>query len=523
MNTNNKMLKSVCEKIYQIVSENDGKVDRNSFLKCLQERGILSDDPRIHEFLKKVKQYQSKNKCQLDKESFIDCISQNISIIEDSFTGNNIIPNFHELTDDLQTIYEKCKVNEDGKMADYIPQLAKQNPKHFGLSVCTISGQRINIGDTDVQFCVQSCCKPINYCLALEEHDKEYVHKHVGREPSGSEFNALKLNTRGLPHNPLINSGAIMTCSLIQNTKPASDRFDYVTEMWEKMAGNFSLGYSNSVYLSERMSADRNFALAYFMNENNAFPENTNLLDVLEFYFQCCSLKINTNALSVVAATLANGGVCPLTGKQVISPETVKHCLSMMYSCGMYDYSGEFAFKIGLPAKSGVAGGIFVVIPNVMGICTYSPRLDQYGNSIRGVQFFTELTKTFNFHNFDNLKNTDHGKKDPRERKDKDDITSEEIIKYSSLGDVSALKRVSITNGDFSHGDYDNRTPLHLACSNGHLNVVKYLIEQGNLKDINPIDRWGGTPYDDAVRENHVEVTKYLTTKNGMSGDDLQK
>ena len=172
--------------------------------------------------------------------------------------------------------YEKCKKETSGKMADYIPQLAKQNPKHFGLSVCTISGQRINIGDTKIQFCVQSCCKPLNYCLALEEHDKEYVHKHVGREPSGSEFNALKLNTRGLPHNPLINSGAIMTCSLIQNSKPASDRFDYVTDMWEKMAGNFELGYSNSVYLSERMSADRNFALAYFMNENTNTNEVSN-------------------------------------------------------------------------------------------------------------------------------------------------------------------------------------------------------------------------------------------------------
>ena len=157
-----------------------------------------------------------------------------------------------------------------------------------------------------------------------------------------------------------------------------------------------------------------------------------------------------------------------------------------------------------------------------MGICTYSPRLDEYGNSIRGVEFFTELTKVFNFHNFDNLKNTDHGKKDPRERKDKEEITSEEIIKYSSLGDVSALKRLSITNGDFSHGDYDNRTPLHLACSNGHLNVVKYLIEQGNLKDINPVDRWGGTPYDDAVRENHIEVSKYLITKGGVSGADMK-
>ncbi len=519
MNTNNKMLKSVCEKIYQNVSETDGKVHKANFIKNLKKRGILQDDPRITEFLNKVNQYHG----YLDKDTFIDCISENISIIEECFTQNNIIPKFEEFCNDLMQIYEKCKKETSGKMADYIPQLAKQNPEHFGVSVCTVDGQRLNIGNSNIDFCVQSCCKPINYCLALDEHDKEYVHKHVGREPSGSEFNALKLNTKGLPHNPLINSGAIMTCSLIQREKAASDRFDYVTEMWEKMAGNLKLGYSNSVYLSERMSADRNFALAYFMNENNAFPKNTNLLDVLEFYFQCCSLKINTNAMSVVAATLANGGVCPLTGKQVISSETVKHCLSMMYSCGMYDYSGEFAFKIGLPAKSGVAGGIFVVIPNVMGICTFSPRLDDYGNSVRGVKLFTEITKKFNFHNFDNLKNTDHGKIDPRVIKSLDEFTAEQIIKYSSLGDVSALKRIRITNGDLSHGDYDNRTPLHLACSNGHLNVVKYLIEQGNLKDVNPVDRWGGTPYDDAIRENHIEVSKYLTTKNGISGSEMEK
>jgi len=523
MNTNNKMLQSVCEKIFQIVSKNDGKVDRASFMHCLENRGILQDDPRIAEFLKKIKQYQSKQQCQLDKKNFIDCISENISIIESTFTESNVIPNFPEFSSDLLTIYKECKANNLGKMADYIPQLAKQNPDHFGLSVCTISGQRLNIGDTSVKFCVQSCCKPLNYCLALEEHDKEYVHKHVGREPSGSVFNALKLNTKGLPHNPLINAGAIMTCSLIKRKEAAADRFDYVTEMWEKMAGNFELGYSNSVYLSERMTADRNFALAYFMNENNAFPKDTNILDILEFYFQCCSLKIDTNALSIVAATLANGGVCPLTGEQVLSPQTVKHCLSMMYSCGMYDYSGEFAFKIGLPAKSGVAGGVFVVIPNVMGICTYSPRLDQYGNSIRGVDFFTKLTKVFNFHNFDNLKNTDDAKKDPREKRNQEEITAEEIIKYSSLGDVSALKRLSITNGNFSNGDYDNRTPLHLASSNGHLNVVKYLIGQGGVKNINPVDRWGGTPLDDSNRERHVEVSKFLMTKGGVSNSDKKQ
>ena len=124
------------------------------------------------------------------------------------------------------------------------------------------------------------------------------------------------------------------------------------------------------------MTGDRNFALAYFMRENKAFPEKSDLIDVIEFYFQCCSITTTSNYMSLVAATLANGGVCPLTGEEVFNATTVKNCLSMMYSCGMYDYSGEFGFSVGLPAKSGVAGGIFCVIPNVMGVHTLQDQID---------------------------------------------------------------------------------------------------------------------------------------------------
>jgi len=184
-----------------------------------------------------------------------------------------------------------------------------------------------------------------------------------------------------------------------------------------------------------------------------------------------------------------------------------------MYSCGMYDYSGEFAFKIGLPAKSGVAGGIFVIIPNVMGICTFSPKLDTYGNSVRGVLFYEKLIKKYNFHNFDNLVNNGDNKIDPRKKNNSHKITQEEIIRLCSIGDLSALKCLNLNNINLEEGDYDKRTPLHLACSNGHLNIVKYLIENCNIKNINLKDRWNGTPLDDAIREKHDNIVSYLKNK----------
>ena len=137
------------------------------------------------------------------------------------------------------------------------------------------------------------------------------------------------------------------------------------------------------------------------------FPENTEINDILEFYFQCCSIELNCYSLSIVASTFANGGICPITNEKVLEPETVRHCLSLMYSCGMYDYSGEFAFTIGLPAKSGVAGAIMIVIPGIMGICVWSPNLDSHGNSVRGVDFCKQLCEIFNFNHLSKSLETD--------------------------------------------------------------------------------------------------------------------
>ena len=153
------------------------------------------------------------------------------------------------------------------------------------------------------------------------------------------------------------------------------------------MAGGADIGFNNSVFLSERETADRNFAMGYFMKENKSFPANTELQETLDLYFQSCSLEVNTETMAVMGATLANGGTCPTTGEKILKSSDVRDVLSLMYSCGMYNYSGEFAFKVGLPAKSGVSGCVLLVVPNVMSVALWSPPLDSLGNSVRGIQF----------------------------------------------------------------------------------------------------------------------------------------
>jgi glutaminase len=367
------------------------------------------------------------------------------------------------------------------------------------------------IGDSAVNICLQSVSKPINYCLALEEHSEAVVHRHVGREPSGRGFNELSLNKEGLPHNPLINSGAIMTCSLIRPREDAADRFDHVLNTWSRLTGGRRPGFNNPVYLSERQTADRNFALGYFMRENNAFPAETGLIETLEFYFQCCSIELSAEALAVTAASLANAGVCPLTGDKVFTSRTAQNCLSLMSSCGMYDFSGEFAFTIGLPAKSGVSGALMLVVPEVIGICVWSPRLDDLGNSVRGIEFCKQLVNRYNFHIYDRLTRELNHKRDPRLKKNQSRIEGVVNLCWAaSQGDLSEAQKLAAGGVDLDGADYDGRTALHLAASEGQAHIVEYLIAKG--VNLNPIDRWGGSPLSDARRNNHEAVIGMLET-----------
>ena len=363
-------------------------------LRCvLSEVGLRPSDPRLVQTREKLRALETEGRgdIRMDRVRFEEVLRGSASLLERAIRRELAVPDFTSFARGVEGIFESSRAAAGGEVASYIPQLSRVDPELYGLGLCTVDGQRLALGDAAELFCVQSSCKPVTYCLALEDAGAEKVHEHVGFEPSGRSFNELSLNHEGRPHNPMINAGAIMACSLIGPHLDPADRFDHVTASWARMAGGRRPGFANAVYLSERRSADRNFALGYFMRENGAFPQRTDLRETLEFYFQCCSLETNADDFAVVAATLANGGVCPLTEERVLDRDVVRKCLTLMSSCGMYDFSGEWAFTVGLPAKSGVSGVIVVVIPGKMGLCAWSPRLDRIGNSVRGVAFCREL------------------------------------------------------------------------------------------------------------------------------------
>ena len=310
----------------------------------------------------------------------------------------------------FESIFNEVKDVSTGEVADYIPQLSKYSKNLFGLSVCSVKGKRANFGDTEIEFCMQSCSKPLTYCAVREQKTGD-LHEVVGYEPSGQSFNAYTLNKNKKPHNPLINTGAIATASLYLPECEQSERFESIMQFYNSMAGDCTktadkVGFNNSVCLSEKAHADRNISLAYYMKEHKVFGKKIDhytIMNHLNLYFECCSISITCRIGSVIAATLANGGICPTSGKKIMSPDTVRDCLSLMYNCGMYDYSGQFSFKVGLPAKSGVSGCILLIIPGQYGVCIYSPPLNEEGNSVRGVIVCEKISESLKVHIFDNI------------------------------------------------------------------------------------------------------------------------
>ena len=329
--------------------QNSGEVLVGDLLEALTDVGLSPNDHRLQETVSSLNKRPLRDALTYDQ--FCDVIRPNILLVERALQGNMVIPDFTRFCRDIERIFKQVRLNREGQVADYIPQLARVLPDQFAIALCTVDGQQFAIGDSEIDFCVQSCCKPLNYCLALEEHGEQRVHRFVGREPSGRNFNELALNDSGRPHNPMINAGAIMCSSLIRSYEENADRFDHVLNVWKAMSGGRKAHFNNAIYQSERETADRNFALGYYMKEHQAFPENTDLLKTLDFYFQCCSIEVNAELMSVFAATLANGGVCPTNGDRVLKTPHVQHCLSLMCSCGMYDFSGEFSFEVGLPGE----------------------------------------------------------------------------------------------------------------------------------------------------------------------------
>lgn len=283
----------------------------------------------------------------------------------------------------------------DGAVATYIPELAKADPEGFGICIATADGHVYETGDSRQAFTIQSISKPFVYGLALEDCGRERVLGAIGVEPSGDAFNSISLAPgTGTPLNPMINAGAIAAASLVAGHSPA-DRFERILAVMSLYAGR-RLELDDAVYRSERDTGHRNRAIGHMLRNFDVLKANPE--DALDLYFRQCSVRVTCRDLAVMGATLANAGVNPVTGEIAVRSGHVESILSVMVTCGMYDYAGEWVYRIGLPAKSGVAGGILAILPGQLGIGVFSPRLDARGNSVRGVRVCEDLSREMNLH-----------------------------------------------------------------------------------------------------------------------------
>ena len=297
----------------------------------------------------------------------------------------------------LDEVLQSVAADRTGVLANYIPELAEVDPERLGASIAMVDGELYASGDTDSLFTIQSISKPFVYALALADRGFERVLDKVGVEPSGEPFNEISLeDSSGRPLNPMINAGAITTHSLVgTETMNRAERMERVISGLSAFAGR-SLDVDEAVYSSEIEHAHRNLAIAHMLRSHDILTENPT--GVVEGYTRQCSLLVTVQDLAMMAATLANYGVQPVTGEQVVPKTVVRQVLSVMFTCGMYNAAGDWATQVGIPAKSGVGGGIIGAVPGQLGLATFSPRLDVHGNSVRGVSLFERFSSDMGMH-----------------------------------------------------------------------------------------------------------------------------
>jgi len=289
-------------------------------------------------------------------------------------------------------IKKNIDFTKNGKVASYIPELAKSNPSDLGVCLITLDGQEFYAGDYNKKFTMQSISKILSLMLSLIDNG-EAVFEKIGMEPTGDSFNSivnLELKSIHKPFNPMINAGAIATTSMIKGST-TDEKIKRILDLAKKLSNNPNIKINEEVYWSEKTTGDRNRSLAYFMKSYNVIDGVVD--DVLDLYFKQCSIEVNCMDIANMGCVLANDGISTKTGERIVSKHICQIVKTLMSTCGLYDASGEFAVHIGIPAKSGVGGGILASVPHKMGIGVYGPSLDEKGNSIAGIQILRELSE----------------------------------------------------------------------------------------------------------------------------------
>ena len=298
----------------------------------------------------------------------------------------------------LEEMLAACKpYTQQGQLPSYIPALKKGDPKHLGVCLLSCDGQLIQAGDCGVQFSIQSIVKPILLLQALLDNGVDTVRAHVGVEATGKPFDAINYTDQVLDSqhlNPMVNMGAIAVCSLIRGSS-YHERFHRLLALTRLLAGEDArIQVNEDVYRSEKASGNKNRALAYLLKTYGIIQDDVE--EVLDCYFHACAISTDCVGLARMGCVLANKGCQPGSQDPIIPPEYARFVNAILTTCGMYDGSGDFAVRVGVPAKSGVGGGIMAVVPSRMGIGIFSPALDAKGNSLAGTRLLELLSRELN-------------------------------------------------------------------------------------------------------------------------------
>lgn len=297
----------------------------------------------------------------------------------------------------LQRLHAELLSLTDGEVASYIPELTRADPAWLGIALVTVDGHVYQVGDSQQPFTVQSISKALSYGLALEDRGLSDVLSKIGVEPSGEAFNSISLEAgTGRPLNPMINAGAIATTGLLKHEE-GCDPLQHLLDAFGRYCGH-TPAIEESVYHSERDTGHRNRAIAHLLYGHDILDRSPD--EVVDLYFKQCSVLVTARDLAMMGACLANGGVNPVTGVVALKSPWVHRVLSIMSTCGMYDFSGSWVYNVGMPAKSGVGGGIMAVLPGQFGLGVFSPRLEDKGNSVRGIRACERISQDFGLHMF---------------------------------------------------------------------------------------------------------------------------
>lgn len=524
--------KRIVQNLFQLFDINHtGAMESLQILDFLEQAGLGEDDFRLKEFFYRLQEIGGMRNTQLNLRQFMALFEADhlcVSLFDRILKKKMKVPDLPTFANEVGQIFDKIK-NMKIDESLYKPNniFGTTDPNLFSVSICTVDGQEISFGNDDVEFDLTGCSIPISYLIACQQNGFDHVHHHLGREPSGKEMGALILkdhpseehSDRKVPHNPFIESGAIMTCALIKPEETSAHRFNEQVEAWCRLCAS-RIGFNNQAFLAHKATSFRQNCLGYMMREFHSFPEGTDLTSALDLFFQAKSLQSDTVKLARCAATLANGGLNPITQDTIFEAGDVRNCLSLMLSSGMKERSGAWGFDIGMPAKSGVSGCTMIVIPNKMGIAIYSPPVDHEGNSYKSIKFCEELISKYNFHQFDHLTGISdvHRGKDPtvtQSAKERKEMC--QILFAAKNGERRELEKLNASGANIHRGDYDKRTGLHLAASEGNLNIVKFyaLCANGDVNLLNLKDRWGRTPLDDAFYYNNIKIANFLQKHGG--------